>query len=184
MSHPLEETEIPVELRLPITKLNEETDAHNSNKEWTELQLNTQQTDCWVPGGRMLACTDQMLEHENHKTMRSHAQLFSVSKARTLVIFVDFVVLSLGRISKARETSEVPKMIGICLTAEMLKRCVQFTDKVREMEAKIDARKVLVEEAVTWISRIDLYGKRDPSVKGKRQSEQELSFDWFTVLSD
>ena len=75
------------------------------------------------------------------------------------------------------------KLAGTCVAAERLKRCVQVTDREREIEAKIDARKVLVEDAVTWNSGIRLY-ERDPSVKGKHQSEQELSFDWFTALKD
>ena len=54
------------------------------------------------------------------------------------------------------------------------------TDREREIQAKTDARKVLVEDAVTWNSGIRLY-ERDPSVKGKHQSEQELSVDWFTA---
>ena len=77
--------------------------------------------DCW-----------QTLEYENRKTRSSHAQQVSVSKASAVVIFFDFVVLSLGRQSRAREASEVPKMTGICLAAERLKRCVQFTDRERE----------------------------------------------------
>ena len=81
-----------------------------------------------------------MFEHENHKTMRSHAQLVSASKARAVAIFVDLMVLSLGRKSRARETSEVPKMIGICLAAERMKRCVQFTEREREIEAEIECK--------------------------------------------
>ena len=46
------------------------------------------------------------------------------------------------------------------------------------------ARKVLVEDAVTWNSGVDLHGKRDPSVKGKHQSEQELSSAWLTDQKD
>ena len=48
-----------------VISIKEETDAQNSNKELTELQLDTQRRQCWVPDGRMLAGTDQMLEHEN-----------------------------------------------------------------------------------------------------------------------
>ena len=50
-----------------------------------------------------------------------------------------------------------------------------------EIEAKIGARKVPVEDAVTRNSGTDLHVTRDPSGKGKHQSEQELSFDWFTA---
>ena len=125
-----------------------------------------------------------MLEHENRKTRSSHAQPVSVSKTSAVVIFVDFVALSLGRQSRVRETSEVPKMTGICLAAEKLKRCVLIADREREIEAEIDARKVRVEDAVTRNSGIHLYGKRDPSVKGKHQSQQETSFDWFTAQKD
>ena len=95
--------------------------------------------------------TDLMLEHVNLKTMRSHAQLVSVSKARAVVIFV---VLLLGRKSRAREASEVSKKTGMCLAEERLKRCLRFTDREREIEAKIVARKILVEDAVTWNSGI------------------------------
>ena len=103
---------MPVELRAPITKLKEDTDAHKSNKELANLHYDTKQTHCWVLGGRLLAGTNQMLEHEKRKTMRSHARPVSVSKARAVVISVDFVVLSLGRKSRARATSETPKMTG------------------------------------------------------------------------
>ena len=39
---------------------------------------------------------------------------------------------------------------------------------------------------MTRNSGIHLYGKRDPSVKGKHQngSQQETSFDWFTAQKD
>ena len=136
-----------------------------------------QAEDCWKLPIRCLSM-------KNHKTMRSHAQLVSASKARAGAIFVDLMVLSLGRKSRARETSEVPKMTGICLAAERMKRCVQFTDREREIEAEMGATKVLVEDVVTWNSVVDLYGKRDPSVKGKHQSEQELSSAWFTGQKD
>ena len=56
-----------------------------------------------------------MLEQESHKTMRSHAYLASVSKARAVVIFVDFVVVTLERKPRTREASKVPKMTGRCL---------------------------------------------------------------------
>ena len=49
-ANPLEETEIRVELGAPIAKLKEEFDAHDSDKELTELHRNMQQAHCWVPG--------------------------------------------------------------------------------------------------------------------------------------
>ena len=165
------------QLRGPITKPEEETDTHDSDTELAELQLNTQQTHGWVPGGRLLAGTDRMLEHENCKTMSSHAHLVSVSRASTVVIFVDIVVLPLEMTSGAREASEVPKMTGTWVDAASLIRSVQFTDREREIEAKIDARKVLVEDAVALTTSLRV--KRDPSVKDRHQSEQELPFGWF-----
>ena len=96
-SNPLGETGIPVELRAPSTKLEEETDAHDSDTELAELEPHTKQVRWWRPSGRLLSGIDQMLEHEHSKTMRSHVQLVSVSKARAVVFFVDFVVQSLER---------------------------------------------------------------------------------------
>ena len=41
-SNPLEETEIPVELGAPITKLEEETRTHDPDTDLAQLQLKTQ----------------------------------------------------------------------------------------------------------------------------------------------
>ena len=163
-----EETEIPSELRAPKTKLEKKA----------ARQLDAPQAHGWRSGEKLLVRTDWMLEHEDHKTRSSHAQVVNVSKARALVIFVDSVVPPLEGKSRVKQASDVPKMIGTHLDGEKYKRCVQFTGREREIEAKIVARKVFIERAVALNSGVGLYVRRDPSVKDKHQSGQELSFGW------
>ena len=94
-----------------------------------------------------------MLAHEHHKTMRSRAlgQCFE-SKSRC--------DLRVRRGTVARKENKSERSIG-------------GAHREREIEAKIDARKVLVEDTVTWNSGIDLCVKRDPSVKGRHHSSSK-----------
>ena len=64
------------------------------------------------------------------------------------MIFVDSVVPPLEGKSRVKQASDVPKKIGTHSDGDRYERCVQFTDREREIEAKIVARKVFIERAV------------------------------------